>query len=96
MEKLSIENALKLIDILYPYIPETADDGLDFIGKIVSNIKNTKPIDYLNALSIMLDNSVQDILTHYTPEESVELFGIGLAENDIIDLKSFYERLTNG
>lgn len=96
MKKLSIEKALQLIEILYPYMPETADSGMDFIGKIVHEINNANPIDYLNALSIMLDNSVNDILTHYTPEESVELFGIGLAENEVVDLKRFYERLTNG
>lgn len=96
MKKLSIENALKLMDILYPYIPEDITDGLEFIGKIVGKIKDTNPVEYLNALSIMLDNSVNDILTHYTPEESIELFGIGLAENEIVDLKRFYERLTNG
>lgn len=84
------------MNILYPYIPDDATDGLDFIGKIVSKIKDTKPVDYVNALSIMLDNSVQDIVTHYTPEESIELFGMGLANNDIIDLKRFYERLING
>lgn len=96
MKKLSISEALQLIDILYPYIPETADDGFDFVGKIVGSIKDTKPVDYLNALSIMLENSVDDIITHYTPEESIELFTISLVENDVIDLKKFYERLING
>lgn len=96
MEKLSTEKALQLMAILYPYLPETAEDGLDFIGKIVSNIKNTKPVDYVDALSIMLNNSVDDILTHYSPEDSVELFGMALVENNIVDLKNFYERLTNG
>lgn len=76
-------------------MPETANDGLDFIGKIVKNIKDTRPVDYVEALSIMLDNSVEDIVTHYTPEDSIELFGTSLVENNIIDLKRFYERLLN-
>lgn len=96
MEKLSIEKALQLMQVLYPYMPETAEDGLDFIGKIVGSIKDARSVDYVNALSIMLNNSAQDIVTHYTPEDSIELFGIAMIENDIIDLKHFYERLTNG
>ena len=42
MKPLNLSDAMKLGTVLYPYIPDSADDGFEFIGTIISNINKRR------------------------------------------------------
>ena len=97
MKRLSISEALQLYQYLGKYIPEDAENDLEFIGTIVHNIKNgDNPRDYVDALSLLTGFSVDDIVTNLSPEEGLKLFYDGLTENDVVNLKKFCDRLRYG
>lgn len=97
MKKLSIDEALQLYEIIGDYIPKDALDEADFIGTIVHGIRTSgKPRDYLNALSLMTEYSVDEILQGIDPEVSVKMFYEGLLLNQVKSLKEFCDRLNHG
>ena len=93
---LNLRKALLLIEILDAYIPENPDlDApiLDFVGKILSNIvESGNHADYLAAVELMTDISIDDLLTK-SIEDVFVLFTDGLVENQILALVDFYRGL---
>jgi len=96
MTSLNLEKALELYSIIGKHLPENVDenlDVLDFIGTIVNNIKESgNHRDYVNAVSIMTDLSISELL-EMGYEEILGLFIEGLIINQIISLKKFCESI---
>lgn len=94
MKKLSIEEAFELYEVIGRYIPDIAEDELEFIGTIVHNIRNgDRPRDYVKALSILTGYPAETITESIDPKDSIELFYEGLAINQVKSLKEFCDRL---
>lgn len=91
---LNTRDALQLAEFLAPHIPEDSDgDILDFVGKIVSNIKNSDtPEDLADAVMLMYDLSIDDI-ANMDAYEALEKFIESLRDNQIISLVEFYKWL---
>jgi hypothetical protein len=90
MEPLSLSNALKLYDILQEHLPEFNKDEepIEFIGKIIKSIRNSKSSAFIDATSLMVGIEI-DELVQYPSDEILEMFVDGLSENRIISLKEF-------
>jgi hypothetical protein len=97
MTALSIDKAIRLYHKLEYFIPSSiAPDTsvLKFIAEIVYNIKTTNNHRvYLEALALMQDTTIKNIVETYTPEESLSEFSNGLQENQILALKEFCNRV---
>jgi hypothetical protein len=89
---LTLENAMSLYHILGRYIPEIEEedeqDVLQFVGKIVSNIRQGSHRDYVDAVMLMSGKSWDEI-KEMESEQVLGLFIDGLAKNKIVQLKSF-------
>jgi hypothetical protein len=96
MESLTLDRALELYEILGAHIPDVADeenDALEFIGKIIKNIKASEDLAaYSLSIELMTEKTPQD-LQEMNSEERLELFAIGLMQNRILTLKSFCDEL---
>jgi len=96
MESLTLDKAMELYELLGAHIPDVVDkdiDALEFIGKIIKNINasgNHKV--YTLAMELMSGMTLQD-LQEIAPEDRLELFTIGLAQNKILDLKAFCDKV---
>ena len=92
MKPLNLSDAMKLGTILYPYIPDGADDGLDFISIIIDNIKNSgNHRDYLEATSVFCDYSVEDLIEMDNANFVLDTFAQGIMANNLLDLKLFFD-----
>ena len=92
MKPLNLSDAMKLGTILYPHIPDDADDGLDFVGTIISNIKDSgNHREYLEAASMFCDHSVDDLIGLNDTQFMLEVFAEGIVANNLLDLKTFFE-----
>lgn len=93
MSALSIRNAIKLYHLLEYFLPTESPEEISvikYISEIVYNIKATQNHKvYLEALALMQNTTIDDIIKTYTPEESLTEFGLGLQENQILALKDF-------
>ena len=95
MEALTLNKAMELYELLGAHIPEVedADDPLEFIGKITSNITESgEHEDYTNAVMLMSGKSWEEI-KQLESEEVLDLFIDGLSINRIATLKVFCESL---
>lgn len=96
MKPLPLTKALKLYDILSKYVPEEydPDDVFNFAGTIVKNIKNSgNHKDYLNALAIMLNKTVKEIIANSDPHEAIRLFIEGIIENQFPSLVEYCKKI---
>ncbi len=94
MKPLTLDKALVLYDLIGDYIPSVEDDdALDFIGTIISNIRQSgNHSAYTDAVSLMSGMKVEDLLKlDYT--KVLDLFVKGLAENRVISLRDFCVRI---
>ena len=94
MKPLTLDEALRLHEILGSHIPEfEEDDALEFIGKIVSNIRQSNQHkDYVDAVMLM-SGKEWDEVKQMEHEEVLELFIVGLTDNKIVQLKSFCDKV---
>ena len=94
MKPLTLDEALQLHEILGSHIPEfEEDDALEFIGKIVSNIRQSNQHkDYVDAVMLM-SGKEWDEVKQMEYEEVLELFIVGLTDNKIVQLKSFCDKV---
>ena len=94
---LHTRKALKLAELLNPFIPKVDEDDndiLDFVGRIVGDIRSSDhPEVFADAMILMYDYS-DDELVKLSGMELAEKFSSGLAENQIISLCEFYQWLT--
>jgi hypothetical protein len=97
MSALSIEKAIRLYHMLEYFLPTDTspeDTVMQFVSKIVYNIKTTNQHRvYVEALALMQETTVENIIATYTPEESLQEFYTGLKENQILTLKEFCTRV---
>lgn len=91
MSVLSLEKAIRLYNLLHPYIPDPYQEqtALEFVHKIVYNIKEQNPRVYVDALALMQETDADTIMKTYSPQESLIEFERGLEENQIIALRDF-------
>jgi len=94
MEALTLDKALELHGILEQHLPDALDeDALEFVGKIVNNIKESgQHKDYVDAVILMSGKEWEEIKS-LKFEEILELFIRGLSANKIVQLKSFCEEV---
>ena len=97
IQPLPIEKALELYDILSEYLPEFTENTsvLDFAGTIIDNIVEAKSTAYVDALRLMTNKSVNE-LVDLSSEFRFELFAIGLVKNDIVNLSVFCRNIGYG
>ena len=91
MNPLTLDKALQLYDIIGKYLPEIEEDidAMEFIGTIVKNVKEgNQHKDYTDAIMLMSGKAWEEI-RDMEFDEVLELFISGLAENKVIELKSF-------
>lgn len=92
---LNIRDAFNLYYLLEQHIPDEVDDDvLGFIGKILeSMIEKGVHGNYSNAIMLMNNNITLQDLQEMQPEETVEMFLSGLADNKILKLHRFMQGL---
>ena len=92
MDTLTLSKAIELYQILGEHIPDFdgyEDEALQFVGKIVDNIKESnRHSDYTDAVMLMSGMPWEEI-KEMDYEDVLELFVSGLANNKIVQLKSF-------
>jgi hypothetical protein len=88
---LNIRKAFELAKLLQHHIPDELDtDILDFVGKIVSSIRQSdEPEIFAESLILMYDLS-DDQIAALSGIDAIKSFTIGLQENKIVSLKEFY------
>lgn len=91
---LPIRDALRLIKILAPHIPDDLDMSVfDFAGKILDNItKSGRHLDYLRAIYLMTGIDPDELVKHDI-EEVFGMFTKGLLDNEILILLGFWQEL---
>lgn len=91
---LPIKDALHLIKILAPHIPDELDTNVfDFAGKILDNItKSGKHLDYLRAIYLMTGTDPDELIKH-SVEDVFGMFAQGLIDNEILILLGFWQEL---
>ena len=93
MKPLSIDKALQLYTILAPYLPDEIDDGFNFVGTIIENIKNSgNHRDYIEAIALM-NNMLFDEILFMDIGEIITKFTEGLVINKIWALKEFCNKV---
>jgi hypothetical protein len=96
MSVLSTEKAIRLYHLLEYHLPKVTPEmsAVSFIAQIVYNIRVTQQHRiYVDALALMQDTDIDTIMETYTPEESLNEFTHGLAENQILALRDFCTRV---
>jgi hypothetical protein len=96
VKPLSISNALKLYRLIGKYIPELseADNGLEFVGKIIEDIKvSGNHRDYVEAVALMMGTTVESLVTELKMEEILTMFMEGLQDNKILFLQEFCKKV---
>jgi hypothetical protein len=94
MKPLTLNKAVLLYEILGEHIPEFSDDEpLEFIGKIVSNIRQSnRHKDYVDAVMLMSGSDWEEV-KQMDSDDVLELFIEGLMENKVVRLKDFFEKI---
>lgn len=94
MNTLNLNDASRLYEMIGKYIPEVPDDDiLDYVYKILDNIKNgDNPDVYFNALELMTGKGY-DELSQSQPVPILELFMKSLMEWHIIELVAFFRNI---
>ena len=97
IKPLNLEKALQLYDLLGEYLPEDADESqfIDFVGKIMHNIREDESSVFVDALVLMTGNTEDEILD-FPPEHGLQLFVTGLVINDVIRLREFCKEIHYG
>ena len=96
MKTLPLNKALELYDILRDYIPSEydLDDIFNFAGTIIKNInKSGKHRDYMMALSLMLEYSIEHIVQNSNPQEAIKLFLNGIITNQMPRLVDYCKKI---
>ena len=90
IQPLPIEKALELYDILGEYLPDFSEDDtvLDFVGKIVNNTVEDQSTAIIDALCLMTNMDVKEILD-FSSEIKLKMFITGLTMNDVVSLNRF-------
>jgi hypothetical protein len=92
IKKLTIREAYEVYTHLKQHLPETIDDDLlEFIGKIVSSIRESESYeDYSEVIELFTGSKFSTLAETYNPTEMLELFIMGLQDNQIIIVNKFF------
>lgn len=93
---LNLNDALKLYDIMKPYVSgvvETDLSSIDFIQNIIHQMSQRNPKDYCEAIAIMTNKSINEIVDTMSTEQRFSAFLEGLAENKIVSLVNMVEKV---
>ena len=92
IKKLTIREAYEVYTHLKQHLPETIDEELlEFIGKIISSIQESESYeDYSKTLEIFTGEEFSALAETYNSTEVLELFIMGLQENQIILIHKFF------
>lgn len=91
---LTFSEAVQFYLFIKDYLPDEKDsDILNFLGKIVDNIKNSGKAEiYIQAVS-MISGVSEDIILSSTATEVLEVFAEALIRNRFLDLIAFFEKV---
>ena len=93
---LNLNDALKLYDIMKPYVNgvvETDLSSIDFIQQIIHQMRQRNPKDYCEVVAIMTNKSVKEVVDTMSTQERFSAFLEGLAENKIVSLVNMVEKV---
>ena len=93
---LNLNNALKLYDIMKPYvrnISETDLSSIEFVQKVIHQMNQQNPKDYCESISIMTNKPINDVVDTMSTQERFMAFVEGLSENKIISLVKMVEKV---
>jgi hypothetical protein len=93
---LMLNDALKLYDIMKPYvtgIDEKDLNSLDFVQGVIHQMNQINPKDYCESVSIMTGKNLQEIVDTMSTRERFMAFVNGLSENKIISLVQMVEKV---
>lgn len=95
MSVLSLKKAIELYRLLKDYIPDPDEEqtAIEFVSRIVYNIRKNSPRVYVDALALMQETDVDTIIATYSPTESLVEFERGLMENQILSLREYCIRI---
>jgi hypothetical protein len=92
---LTLDKAVQLYELLGSHIPEynEGDETIDFIEKMVHSIRtNGTGTEYIEAVELMSGMPLET-LSQFAPIEILDLFTESIAENQIISLKGFLDKV---
>lgn len=95
MTNLTIDTAVKLYDLLYPFWPtEPESDVLEFAGKILANIREREEFHvFTETVSLFSGYSVDELRGYHDPDSVTQLFIEGLVKHEITHIKDFMDTL---
>ena len=93
---LTLDKALRLYDVMKPYVNEVVEENLnslDFIQGIIHQMNQQNPRDYCEVVSIMTNKPIKDVVDTMSTQERFLAFVEGLAENKIVSLVKMVEKV---
>ena len=93
---LNLNNALRLYDIMKPYVNGVGEKDLssiDFIQKVIHQMNQKEPRDYCEVIAIMTDKSIKDVVDTMSTQERFLAFVNGLSENKIVSMVQMVEKV---
>ena len=93
---LMLNDALKLYDVMKPYVNGVVEENLnslDFIQGIIHQMNQRNPKDYCEAVAIMTNKLIKDVVDTMSTQERFTAFVEGLSENKIISLVQMVEKV---
>jgi hypothetical protein len=91
---LNTEQALELYKLVGKYIPQEFDgEILDFVGKIVEDIKESDTPENFGAAVMLLGDLSLDQVKELKGADAIMIFTEGLVENKITSLVEFFQWL---
>jgi len=90
---LSIKDMFRLWRLVGDHLPdEVGDDIVDFVGTIVdSMISKNQLTNYADAIMLVSGKSLDELVA-IPPQDKIELFAKGLADNNIMLFKDVIKR----
>lgn len=94
---LNLDKAIKLYKILKPHVPKDTRNisSLEYIKKIIYSIEEENPKDYVDAIQIMYNISLDDLKTK-DADEILDMFIEGLSQNKFLSLCDFIGSFGHG
>ena len=90
---LSIKDMFRLWRLVGDHLPdEVGEDIVDFVGTIVDSMINKNQLtNYADAIMLVSGKSLDELVT-IPPQDKIELFAKGLADNNIMLFKDVIKR----
>lgn len=88
---LNLSKAIQLYRLIGPYLPPNSDDTVsNVVQYIISKmVENNDPV-YVDVIMLITGKSIEELKEKST-SDLLELFTIGLMENEVFHLREFCE-----